>query len=76
MYFVDLPLSFMKDIQEFVSELYASGQVEIDKKHRHHSHRDGDRKWDLSPYELNILSCAACVDLLFWAVKDETGLFQ
>ncbi|KAJ8312892.1 hypothetical protein KUTeg_010265 [Tegillarca granosa] len=68
----DLPISFMKDIQEFVSELYQSGQVEIDKKHRHHSHRDGDKKWNLSPYELNILSCAACVDLLFWAVREET----
>ena len=53
--------------------VYTSGQVELDKKTR--MPRDGaDKKIEFNPYELTVLSCAACVDLLFWAVRDESGI--
>ncbi|KAK3083088.1 hypothetical protein FSP39_013642 [Pinctada imbricata] len=67
----DLPTSFMQDVHEFVKNLYIQGQSELEKRPRHH--RDNvDKKIDFNPYELTVLGCAACVDLLFWAVRDES----
>ena len=51
--------------------LYAVEQKELEKRY-HHS-KEGDRRWDINPYELTVCSSAACVDLLFWAVREEPG---
>ena len=59
----------MSQVQEFVKELYNSGQIEMNKKHYYHR----EMEKDFNPYELTIASSAACVDILFWAVKDESG---
>ncbi|XP_021377626.1 phosphatidylinositol 4-kinase alpha-like isoform X3 [Mizuhopecten yessoensis] len=65
----DLPLSFMSDVQDFATGMYQTSQAELDKKPR--PHRDGEHKWHFNPYDLTVLSSAACVDLLFWAVREE-----
>ncbi|KAK7505986.1 hypothetical protein BaRGS_00002708 [Batillaria attramentaria] len=62
----DLPASFMREVFDFVTELYHSGQAELE--HRPHTHNE---KLDFNPYSLNVHSNAACVDLLFWAIRDE-----
>lgn len=66
----DLPALFMREVFEFVTELYRAGQAELDK--RHHSYLD--QLLEFNPYSLNVHSVAACVDLLFWAIRDEAGL--
>ncbi|KAL8613206.1 hypothetical protein ACOMHN_043015 [Nucella lapillus] len=63
----DLPSAFMREVFDFVTELYHNGQLELE--HRPHSHCD--RPLEFNPYSLNVHSNAACVDLLFWAIKDE-----
>ncbi|PVD31364.1 hypothetical protein C0Q70_06776 [Pomacea canaliculata] len=63
----DLPALFMREVFEFVTELYRAGQAELDK--RHHSYLD--QLLEFNPYSLNVHSVAACVDLLFWAIRDE-----
>ncbi|KAK7087993.1 hypothetical protein V1264_021976 [Littorina saxatilis] len=63
----DLPASFMREVFDFVTELYHTGQTELE--HRPHSH--SDKPLEFNPYSLNVHSNAACVDLLFWAIKDE-----
>ena len=68
--FADLPAAFMREVFDFVTELYHRGQTELE--HRSHSH--SDRPLEFNPYSLNVHSNAACVDLLFWAIKDEAGL--
>lgn len=60
----------MREVFEFVTELYRAGQAELDK--RHHSYLD--QLLEFNPYSLNVHSVAACVDLLFWAIRDEAGL--
>lgn len=70
-YFPDVPASFTKDIELFVKALYAVEQKELER--RHHS-KESDKRWDINPYELTVCSSAACVDLLFWAVREESGM--
>ena len=67
----DLPASFMSEVQDFIKDLYNSGQIEMAKKHGYHR----DLNKEFNPYELTISSSAACVDILFWAVRDESGNF-
>ncbi|KAK3587137.1 hypothetical protein CHS0354_006778 [Potamilus streckersoni] len=76
----DVPGRFMKEVEVFIKSLYMVGQQELDRRrhsqyhqHSRDSYTAGDKKWDVNPYELMVCSSAACVDLLFWAVREESG---
>ena len=73
-FYPDLPSSFAKEIELFVKALYAVEQNKLERKH-HSSSEKGDKRWDINPYELTVCSSAACVDLLFWAVREEPGMY-
>lgn len=60
----DLPKQFTKDIQEFIIQLYLIGQTELQNK---------TPTIDKDLNYLNVLANAACVELLVWAVGNETG---
>ncbi|KAK6191311.1 hypothetical protein SNE40_003034 [Patella caerulea] len=71
----DLPAKFMNDVQDFVKSLYESGQVDLEKKHGHPHDKDhrkdhDDNDHEFNPYQLTVYSNAACVDLLFWAIRE------
>ena len=63
----------MSDIQIFARSVYEEGQEELDKR----THRDNhaDKRALTSPHELTVLSCAACIDLMFWALREESGIY-
>lgn len=61
----------MKEVQDFVKSLYLSGQTELQSKQQRSPAEVRHMQFD--PYELMVCSNAACVDLLFWAVRDESG---
>ncbi|XP_052714253.1 phosphatidylinositol 4-kinase alpha-like isoform X6 [Crassostrea angulata] len=65
----DMPTSFMNDVYEFSKKMYLSGQIELDKHGK--GTREVEKKMDFHTYEMMVLSCAACIDLMFWAVKEE-----
>ncbi|KAL5017409.1 hypothetical protein ScPMuIL_006998 [Solemya velum] len=66
----DLASSFMKDVHKFVKSLYKSSQAELDRKiHHYREHGSGA---EITPYEQTVCSCAACVDLMFWAIREES----
>ena len=61
----------MKEIEIFVKQLWAAGQQGLETKY-HHS-KELNHKLDVNPYELLVYSSAACIDLMFWSVKEESG---
>ncbi|XP_062588022.1 phosphatidylinositol 4-kinase alpha-like isoform X3 [Saccostrea cucullata] len=65
----DMPTSFMTEVYEFSKTMYSSGQNDLDKRGK--GSREMEKKTDFHTYEMMVLSCAVCVDLMFWAVKEE-----
>ncbi|XP_076062775.1 phosphatidylinositol 4-kinase III alpha isoform X2 [Oratosquilla oratoria] len=70
----DLPVPFTRDVQDFIKSLYLSGQTELAVQQTDSSDKDttSSRTTAVNTYKINVQANAACVDLLVWAIADES----
>lgn len=61
----------MKEVQEFAKQLYLAGQSDLESKPS--AHNFSERLTDFNPYQLLVHANGACVDLLFWSIREESG---
>ena len=58
---------FTKEVQEFVKLLYAAGQTALQSDFSRHSSKE-----PLNSFALTISSNVACIELLLWAISDDS----
>jgi len=74
----DLAPCFIRDIQEYIKQVFTSGTVELSSRHHDSSERE-DRMIEagsrptVNKFKLNVQTNAACVDILVWAAREESG---
>ncbi|BFZ04518.1 hypothetical protein BsWGS_07556 [Bradybaena similaris] len=66
----DLSADFMKEVQEFAKQLFLAGQSDLESKPSNHTFHE--RLTDFNPYQLLVHANGACVDLLFWSIREES----
>ncbi|CAG7786962.1 unnamed protein product, partial [Allacma fusca] len=71
----ELPAPFTKEVQEFVKGLFLSGQTELMRysKKPPEEIEGHDVSKRCGKFRMNVQANANCVELLVWAIGDETG---
>ncbi len=69
----DLNSMFTREVQDFVKSMYSMGQTVLQNKEGHA--RDSERRERelFNPFSITIQSNVSCIELLLWAITEDTG---
>ena len=69
--FSELTSSLVKEIQQFVKNLFVSGQTELSSRENEASEHENPNQ--INRFKLNVQTNSVCIDILVWATRDEHG---
>ena len=74
----DLATPLIKEVQEFIKQLFLSGQSELQSREHEANEKEAQRENEsvINRFKLNVQTNAVCVDILVWATKDEQGTYD
>ena len=72
-FYVGLNMQLRGEVQEFVKTMYAQGQTVLQSRERASESQKTEKRHLLQPFQLTICSNVACIELLLWAITEDTG---
>ncbi|XP_023346695.1 phosphatidylinositol 4-kinase alpha [Eurytemora carolleeae] len=62
---------FLKEVQEYIKTIFASGSLDLNTKQHEVGDDTGEKVVAVNRFKLNVQTNASCVDILVWAAREE-----
>ena len=69
----ELAQCVVRDVQDYIKQVFTSGSLDLGSRHQEAVYKEQGEKPTVNKFKLNVQTNAACVDILVWAAREESG---